>query len=94
LPDMSAYAEQAEKEKRRKRLERNRASAKLRRLRKKNLVSSLQFEQFVDRFKLPTFLNYFFKRLTPMRLRWAFLNQPSSSYKRTSGGKMTITRHY
>ena len=39
LPDMSAYAAQAEEEKRQKRLARNRASARLRRLRKKNLVS-------------------------------------------------------
>ena len=35
---MSAYAAQAEEEKRQKRLARNRASARLRRLRKKNLV--------------------------------------------------------
>lgn len=40
LPDMSAFAAQAEEEKRQKRLARNRASARLRRLRKKNLVSS------------------------------------------------------
>jgi hypothetical protein len=40
LPDMSAYAVQAEEEKRQKRLARNRASARLRRLRKKNLVSA------------------------------------------------------
>lgn len=39
LPDMSGYAAQAEEEKRQKRLARNRASARLRRLRKKNLVS-------------------------------------------------------
>eukprot|EP00980_Cylindrotheca_fusiformis_P021497 scaffold8353_cov138-Cylindrotheca_fusiformis.AAC.28 len=39
LPDMSAYAARAEEEKRQKRLARNRASARLRRLRKKNLVS-------------------------------------------------------
>jgi hypothetical protein len=37
---MSAYAAQAEDEKRQKRLARNRASARLRRLRKKNLVST------------------------------------------------------
>jgi len=42
LPDMASYAAraQAEEEKRKKRLARNRASARLRRLRKKNLVSS------------------------------------------------------
>jgi hypothetical protein len=41
LPDMQSYAAraQAEEEKRKKRLARNRASARLRRLRKKNLVS-------------------------------------------------------
>ena len=41
LPDISSYAAQADAEeaKRRKRLARNRASARLRRLRKKNLVS-------------------------------------------------------
>ena len=39
LPDMSTYAAQQEEEKRQKRLARNRASARLRRLRKKNLVS-------------------------------------------------------
>jgi hypothetical protein len=40
LPDMTSYAarEKAEEEKRQKRLARNRASARLRRLRKKNLV--------------------------------------------------------
>ena len=38
MPDMSAYAAKAEEEKRQKRLARNRASARLRRLRKKNLV--------------------------------------------------------
>jgi len=38
LPDMSTYAAQQEEEKRKKRLARNRASARLRRLRKKNLV--------------------------------------------------------
>lgn len=43
LPDMQSYAAraQAEEEKRKKRLARNRASARLRRLRKKNLVSRL-----------------------------------------------------
>ena len=42
LPDMQSYAAraQAEEEKRKKRLARNRASARLRRLRKKNLVGS------------------------------------------------------
>ena len=40
LPDMTSYAVQAEEEKRQKRLARNRASARLRRLRKKNLVST------------------------------------------------------
>jgi hypothetical protein len=40
LPDMSSYAALAEDEKRQKRLARNRASARLRRLRKKNLVST------------------------------------------------------
>lgn len=38
LPDMTTYAAQQEEEKRQKRLARNRASARLRRLRKKNLV--------------------------------------------------------
>lgn len=38
MPDMSTYAAQQEEEKRQKRLARNRASARLRRLRKKNLV--------------------------------------------------------
>ncbi len=41
MPDMSTYAAEAEEEKRLKRLARNRASARLRRLRKKNLVSML-----------------------------------------------------
>jgi hypothetical protein len=43
LPDMQSYAARAqiEEEKRKKRLARNRASARLRRLRKKNLVSSI-----------------------------------------------------
>ena len=41
MPDMSTYAAEAEEEKRLKRLARNRASARLRRLRKKNLVSLL-----------------------------------------------------
>jgi hypothetical protein len=43
LPDMQSYAAraQAEEEKRKKRLARNRASARLRRLRKKNLVSTV-----------------------------------------------------
>jgi hypothetical protein len=44
LPDMSAYAAQAEEEKRQKRLARNRASARLRRLRKKNLVDAYETE--------------------------------------------------
>ena len=41
MPDISSYAAQqdAEEAKRRKRLARNRASARLRRLKKKNLVS-------------------------------------------------------
>jgi len=38
LPDMASYGAQQEEEKRQKRLARNRASARLRRLRKKNLV--------------------------------------------------------
>jgi hypothetical protein len=41
LPDMTSFAAQQEEEKRQKRLARNRASARLRRLRKKNLVSFL-----------------------------------------------------
>jgi len=43
MPDISSYAAQqdAEEAKRRKRLARNRASARLRRLKKKNLVSSM-----------------------------------------------------
>lgn len=46
LPDMSSYAARADAEeaKRRKRLARNRASARLRRLRKKNLVDSYEGE--------------------------------------------------
>mmetsp|Transcript_36284 Transcript_36284/g.78965 ORF Transcript_36284/g.78965 Transcript_36284/m.78965 type:complete len:529 (-) Transcript_36284:501-2087(-) len=46
LPDISSYAAQADAEeaKRRKRLARNRASARLRRLRKKNLVDSYEGE--------------------------------------------------
>jgi len=46
LPDMQSYAAraQAEEEKRKKRLARNRASARLRRLRKKNLVDSYEGE--------------------------------------------------
>jgi len=43
MPDMSSYAVQAEEEKRQKRLARNRASARLRRLRKKNLVRTRSF---------------------------------------------------
>ena len=45
LPDMASYAAraQAEEEKRKKRLARNRASARLRRLRKKNLVRVPRF---------------------------------------------------
>jgi hypothetical protein len=41
LPDMTSYGAKQEEEKRQKRLARNRASARLRRLRKKNLVSVL-----------------------------------------------------
>lgn len=44
MPDMSTYAAQAEEEKRQKRLARNRASARLRRLRKKNLVDAYETE--------------------------------------------------
>lgn len=44
LPDMTTYAAQQEEDKRQKRLARNRASARLRRLRKKNLVSVLDIE--------------------------------------------------
>lgn len=44
LPDMSSYAAQQEEEKRQKRLARNRASARLRRLRKKNLVDAYETE--------------------------------------------------
>eukprot|EP00934_Nitzschia_sp_Nitz4_P007802 Nitzschia sp. Nitz4//scaffold10_size219509//45900//47349//NITZ4_001406-RA/size219509-augustus-gene-0.266-mRNA-1//-1//CDS//3329532854//7792//frame0 len=44
MPDMSAYAAQAEEEKRQKRLARNRASARQRRLRKKNLVEAYETE--------------------------------------------------
>lgn len=43
LPDMASYGAQQEEEKRQKRLARNRASARLRRLRKKNLVRSRWF---------------------------------------------------
>ena len=42
MPDMSTYAVEAEETKRLKRLARNRASARLRRLRKKNLVSMIK----------------------------------------------------
>ena len=45
LPDMTTYAAQQEEEKRQKRLARNRASARLRRLRKKNLVSYIRAER-------------------------------------------------
>lgn len=44
LPDMSSYAALQEEEKRQKRLARNRASARLRRLRKKNLVDAYETE--------------------------------------------------
>lgn len=44
LPDMTSYAAQQEEEKRQKRLARNRASARLRRLRKKNLVDAYESE--------------------------------------------------
>jgi len=44
MPDMSTYAAEAEEEKRLKRLARNRASARLRRLRKKNLVDAYETE--------------------------------------------------
>mmetsp|Transcript_34544 Transcript_34544/g.83389 ORF Transcript_34544/g.83389 Transcript_34544/m.83389 type:complete len:547 (+) Transcript_34544:158-1798(+) len=44
MPDMSSYAAKSEEEKRRKRLARNRASARLRRLRKKNLVDAYETE--------------------------------------------------
>lgn len=44
LPDMASYAAAAEDEKRKKRLARNRASARLRRLRKKNLVDAYETE--------------------------------------------------
>jgi hypothetical protein len=44
LPDMTSYGAQQEEEKRQKRLARNRASARLRRLRKKNLVDAYEAE--------------------------------------------------
>jgi len=44
---MTSYAAQAEDEKRQKRLARNRASARLRRLRKKNLVSTSNLESII-----------------------------------------------
>lgn len=44
LPDMTSYGAQQDEEKRQKRLARNRASAKLRRLRKKNLVDAYETE--------------------------------------------------
>lgn len=44
MPDMSTYTAEAEDEKRLKRLARNRASARLRRLRKKNLVDAYETE--------------------------------------------------
>lgn len=44
LPDMTSYGAQQEEEKRQKRLARNRASARLRRLRKKNLVDAYETE--------------------------------------------------
>lgn len=44
LPDMSQYAANQEEEKRQKRLARNRASARLRRMRKKNLVDAYETE--------------------------------------------------
>jgi hypothetical protein len=44
LPDMTQYAAQQEDDKRQKRLARNRASARLRRLRKKNLVDAYEQE--------------------------------------------------
>ncbi|EEC47850.1 predicted protein [Phaeodactylum tricornutum CCAP 1055/1] len=44
LPDMNSYAAQQEDDKRQKRLARNRASARLRRLRKKNLVDAYETE--------------------------------------------------
>ena len=47
MPDMSTYAAEAEEEKRLKRLARNRASARLRRLRKKNLVSPIEMILYI-----------------------------------------------
>ena len=47
MPDMSTYTAEAEEEKRLKRLARNRASARLRRLRKKNLVSNMNVNMYV-----------------------------------------------
>ena len=44
---MSTYTAEAEEEKRLKRLARNRASARLRRLRKKNLVSNMNTNMYV-----------------------------------------------
>ncbi|GKY94712.1 hypothetical protein MPSEU_000436700 [Mayamaea pseudoterrestris] len=44
LPDMTSYGAKQEEEKRQKRLARNRASARLRRLRKKNLVDAYETE--------------------------------------------------
>jgi hypothetical protein len=44
LPDMTSFGAQQDEEKRQKRLARNRASAKLRRLRKKNLVDAYETE--------------------------------------------------
>ena len=47
MPDMSTYTAEAEDEKRLKRLARNRASARLRRLRKKNLVSRIEMNIYI-----------------------------------------------
>jgi hypothetical protein len=83
LPDISAYAAQnsAEEQKRLKRLERNRASARLRRLKKKNLVSFV-FKRIIIYglmncciFNWP-FLSKKFTRLIAMKSKLAFLKIP------------------
>ena len=95
LPDMTSYGAKQEEEKRQKRLARNRASARLRRLRKKNLVSVYCVLRdccvvWSRDGAYSNFLRARFHRSTHTKPKLAFWKRHWSNSKSTHGAHKTI----
>jgi hypothetical protein len=93
LPDMQSYAARAnaEEEKRKKRLARNRASARLRRLRKKNLVrgmpqlSLMRIYKYIQKENNTFYFLVLICRLTHTKVKLEYWKQVYKSLRHTHG---------